>query len=43
MSHITALLMGADLSETLCNIVSMVFIVEFIGVVFALVSNISKR
>lgn len=43
MEHITALIMGADLSETLCNIVAMVFVIEFVGVVFALISNITKR
>ena len=42
MSGLTSLLLGATFDETLVNVIALLFIIEFIGVVLSLVANIRK-
>lgn len=42
MSGLTALLLGSSFEETLCNVIGLLFIIEFIGCVLSLVSNVRK-
>lgn len=42
MSGLTSLILGSTFEETLCNVIGLLFIIEFIGCVLSLVSNIRK-